>query len=789
MPDFSDVRPKPSKYLRMLFYCLLPLLLGLLDAAVPHVHAQNTTEGPSQIKVADWGIGFQGYVKLGHWTEGVCNFSVEGGPKVTEAINVKLRAIATDPLGNLVQFESGVHKLESEGEQRIAVLLQVGKPNSSVQLSLLREDTQGNYRSVATKTFSGSSGELQTLELEERLLLTLGECVAAKGFESLSTDSSEIARVQTVQISEPLNFPVDWRALSSVDCVFLSDVSKVSTQQHLALQKWILSGGRAVISLGTNAAVFRDHPISKWFPVTIGEDLLLRELTGIESYAGRSDRIQIRDSVPSVFLQESQGVALAKSLSGPLILRRSYGLGRVTVIGVNINELPFVVQQSADAEEERSGRRDETEDWQSLPLLCWKLCEFGDIDKKRNVPGTSQLTQAGIGDFKTQLLATNDARFEVTRPSVWTSLGILVVYLLIVGPVDYLLVHKVLQKPEWTWYSFPVWVMGACIVLALAANSWNGKHVQIASTKIVDYDLETGLKHSREFVSLYSSQSRRFDISLSKEGSSEDEQAVCWTGVPETGVAGMYRSEGFRFGQSKYEFTGGNNDQLIRGVPVSIWSSAHFLSSVLKLPETSIDQGKLFVADLSATASGQLRGTIQHRFEGKLKNWLLAYGNRVYHPDGESPEANSIAPHQIWSLDNPFIRQRELKGYLTGSRAMSVKREQGIGEDVVILQDDYDPLNTNMDIVARMLTFYEKVGGRDYTRLTNSELHPLDMSRLLDLKRAVFIARLETEKTNQVVIDGEKREAVNTGHYVRIVIPIERKQQDIKVLPKFDDDE
>lgn len=737
----------------------------------------------------EWSVGFDGRCKLGQWTPARCRLTIEGPLPPELPIDFKLRISAVDPAGNTVWFDSKPASVSEPGDYVLTSSFQTGKPDSPVTLQLLFESKPGEFVEGETHTFSKSRGNLHPLNLGERLVVTLGDFA---GVNSLDADQDsepvdlpqaiiDAEPVESISIQDQFMFPTDYKNLQSVDCIVLSDPTSLNVEQQLAFKKWVVTGGRAVFSLGKNAEKFRSHPITEWSPISIGEMVTLRELTGIESYVGRSDRIPMQGGVSAVLLSEEDGVTLAKSLSGPLIMRAPFGLGHVTVISVDINAPPFI-----DAEDSR-------ENWPALPLLCWQLCELGRIETSGQETRSSQLTQSGVSDLKTQLLAANDSLFEVQRPAVWTVLALLMAYLLIVGPLDYLLVHKILRRPELTWISLPAWVIGACFIISNFATQTNGNELRISMATIRDVDLGSGTTHSRKYISVYSPESKRYDVAAKQS----DDASICWTGVPENGFGGMYRSAGISFGSSTYEIKPSSVSAV--GLPIPIWSSAHLLASELDFSDkdssndTETEASNIFVADVQSTASGQLRGTIRHRFDGKLVNWVLAYGDRVYHPDPKSKVVQSIPPNQTWALENSLIRQRELKGYLTGTRAMSVKRKNGIGEDVVVLQEDYDPLNFNVTNITRFLTFYEKVGGKQYTGLTNAELHHMDLTGLLELNRAVFVAEVDrstnentTAENGTVNVDGKSVPPTGQTEIVRIIIPVEQRQRQIKVLPKFD---
>jgi hypothetical protein len=76
----------------------------------------------------------------------------------------------------------------------------------------------------------------------------------------------------------------------------------------------------------------------------------------------------------------------------------------------------------------------------------------------RNRDRSAALGQSGLTDLATQFLRTADEFESVERVSTWTVMGLMLLYLFIIGPIDYLVVHRILKRPRWTWVTFPLMV-------------------------------------------------------------------------------------------------------------------------------------------------------------------------------------------------------------------------------------------------------------------------------------------------------------------------------------------
>src|SRR5262249_56139245 len=72
----------------------------------------------------------------------------------------------------------------------------------------------------------------------------------------------------------------------------------------------------------------------------------------------------------------------------------------------------------------------------------------------------------------------------------WVALFILV-YILIVGPLDYLFLKKVVKRLELTWVTFPLVVVIVSAAAYLSASALKGNEQKINKLDLVDYDLRT----------------------------------------------------------------------------------------------------------------------------------------------------------------------------------------------------------------------------------------------------------------------------------------------------------
>src|SRR5207253_9954374 len=123
-------------------------------------------------------------------------------------------------------------------------------------------------------------------------------------------------------------------------------------------------------------------------------------------------------------------------------------------------------------------------------------------DKKQNLGGGGPQDRGNM-DITTSLQQTLD-NFDVNVvPFGYVALFI-ILYILVVGPLDYFILKHVFHKLEWTWITFPTVVLTVSVAAYFTAYALKGHDLEINKIDIVDFDLRTDLdakgRTARTFV-------------------------------------------------------------------------------------------------------------------------------------------------------------------------------------------------------------------------------------------------------------------------------------------------
>jgi hypothetical protein len=421
--------------------------------------------------------------------------------------------------------------------------------------------------------------------------------------------------------------------------------------------------------------------------------------------------------------------------------------------------------------------------WTGMAELLRRLLDLEATQSKRAQSLTPRLTQTGITELATQLDATQDDFPSVARVTTWPVMGLMVAFLLVIGPIDYLIVHKLFNRPELTWITFPLIIAAAAGSAVWWGTSAKGNRLLSNQLDIFDSDIASGVTHVRSCNVLYSPENRRYNISVdpesvpslapataAKKANQSPTLRVGWHGRPESSFGGMYRAGGAEIVRPPYSIDA--DDRTINGVPIAIWSSKNLETDWIGNTSNLVD------SQLESRGPSRLEGSLRHHFPVPIEDWVVAYGHQVFRPrtDPKTGLAVPLLPDVPWLPMSVTTTQRELAGYLTGATKVNTKSINTQYDESHIEHADYDPLDRDPLDIMRMLTFHREAGGTLYTGLENGALRNFDWTPLLDLDRAVLIGSIR-KPVMRWTVDGKQLEPETQVTIVRLLLPV-RKTHD-----------
>jgi hypothetical protein len=249
-----------------------------------------------------------------------------------------------------------------------------------------------------------------------------------------------------------------------------------------------------------------------------------------------------------------------------LAVQAPYGIGKVTVVGFDLDRPPF------------------TEFTQRAEFWDWVLREGGANrasagSEGKLKPGTTGPTEEE-DEIATALRMHADTFENVPVVSFgWVAI-LLALYILLIGPIEYYFLKRILGRLELTWITFPIIVLTVSLAACYTAYSLKGRELKINKLDTIDVDLASNRVYATTWFTIFSPQIEEYSLGVTpgegwsaSERSSEENPStgtvISWVGAPRGGRPSLLRRS--------YRYHAGEDG--LENVPVQVWSTKSFTAN------------------------------------------------------------------------------------------------------------------------------------------------------------------------------------------------------------------
>lgn len=701
---------------RTFAFAVLALLLTVLltvtgQAAEPAVSSgpqPATSAGPQIIGVQ---VGLAGRYRTGVWTP--VEVTLRGGEQPSEG-QVSVTVPDSDGAPNrLTTPEKQPVRLAAGETVTVPLYTRFGRTDSRMIVEFLPDPGPAVRRVFQAAATPGEGQFPRALPSTARLIGVLGANPTAveSALDLLRQQPGEQAAA--VRFEQATSLPRQWYGYESLDALVLTTSQpelfadlKADGAEIIALDKWIRMGGRLVLAVGSQAerVLAAGAPLARFSPGTLRRTELLPSTAALESFVNSSVPVPEGPKLRVPLLQDLQGIVELRGENLPLVIRRPWGLGQVIFVAVDLDAAPLT-------------------DWPNRGLLVSRL-----LDLPVAAPGVRDEPAAvmhyGFTDISGQLRSALDQYAGVWPVPFSLVAGLVILYVALIGPVDYFLLRKLSPKMELTWLSFPLLVLAFGVAAYLLAHRLKGDEVRANQISLIDIDAESHWLRGTSWANVFSPRMEQYDLScrtlpLGQQTPRGEELLFGWHGLPGGALGGM---DGGTANPTSLEqpYQTAATLNALRGVPIPVWASKSFAarwSATMPLcPEADF-------RDRDQTLGGRVINTLDF----PLRDCLLVYGRWVY-------ELGTLEPGQVTQLGSVTSR-RELKTLLTGQHLVFGEMSGKSQQETV----PYDRASVDLGYVLRMMMFFEAGGGRRYTGLVNRYQSFVDLSSLLKTNRAILV--------------------------------------------------
>lgn len=783
-------RAKRLHWMTLAFAVLCLTFFSDISVVTGQDNISGVTETPvGDVVVSRLRLGLGGLGRVGCWMP--IQLEASGCQSGSE---IRVVVVVSDARGDHCADTVAKTKSDSSGRIAISSVFMTGRLDGTINVRLMgdgdrilweqvvRGQTVPDSEHNVNLSVSAAPAEIEPVQTSLKLmrhdptsLVTIGvpEALASLANELAAAESSR-ENLAVMPLESIADVPESSRGLDCADFLYLVDAYELSETQRLAVEEWVTAGGHLIVSCGVGLPELLHSSVGGWLqPVFQIEPtvMLSQDLSALQNYVSGSSQLQTyRKAVPLLQLRSAQAWSVVDSINGPLMQRVSYGAGQITLLAVDLNEKP--VNQ-----------------WLSLPQLYEMLIFGHQVDTSENRASRSgRISSSGVSDLSTQMAAVSDAIPDTQRWSTWNVMLLIVAFLIIIGPLDYLLVVRLLQKPHMTWLTFPILIASACYL----AWSWvavRGAPLIVRQVDVLDV-AQPGSKQTvrvRSWSSISAADSghisvtakpRQFVTTADPTVVDKLPTSVTWSGRAENVYGGLYREGGVTLGR-QLSHRNDRDDAIGSGfssVPLLTDGSSAFLTEAI----ADFSETMAVESILEVPPSGLLEGKFTHHFSSPIHDWIVVFGNRVYHPSpAAGPEAYAIEPGASWSRDNPSVVVSDLREFLKGVRIPEHTPQPAPlnGQNQIQIKSFYNTRGTNLLDIMMMISLYEVPGGETFVKLQNNALRRDELSDVIHLNTVLVMGTLD-EPLAELIVNGTAVQPTASQTVVRLLLPVLRVEGD-----------
>ncbi len=612
--------------------------------------------------------------------------------------------------------------------------------------------------------------------------------------------------------------PDRWYGYDAVDVVFLTTDSEPFLKDLLnskvkvqALAEWVRRGGKLVVSVGNKADLVAEllqnmplpggdrgrlidcdveynvrrrvlRSLNPWAGVSAeGAEGQLRNVTMARLVPGRGTRVLLTEPAvepqsPTIGLASGLPGAQARNADGydrearPLVVDAACGLGRVMLVAFDLDSRPFTAWPGQQKVWEKLRA-------EMVPGLRRSSGDYGPTEQHELMPSLRSEVET-FGDVPTVHFG-------------WVALFI-VIYILIVGPLDYFLLAKVFKRLELTWLTFPTVVLTLSVGAYFGAYALKGDTRRMNKIDVVEIDVAGQQAYGTSWFAVFSPRIENYTLGVepifpglapTPENGTDSHSAVV-TVLESTQVFDTMRTGSSSLFNRPYDYAPAASG--LEKVPIPVWSIRSFTASwrtplTGTLPIEASPGGKDPEANtLALDRDRVVIGTIKNNLPVTLKDITLFYYGKAYRPPGG--KAFDLAPGASfpvfgWSVtDSNLSSGVEVSAWENSQALVPANPSQGVVQKTHMQQPGRYSVDTTAyamppHVLAKQMFFFNRsdvlaVNGNGAGQRDNAGLRRLDqmwrlqgvttpgkdaryLEEVILVARTEYVAQDDSQKVNE----------------------------------------
>ena len=439
------------------------------------------------------------------------------------------------------------------------------------------------------------------------LILSVGSSLPGLRLSKAEGQSPEDAKendrlrngwVELAQITNVGELPDQWFGYKGVDLLILTtgadpgfwNALANDGKRRAALREWVRRGGRVLVGVGGNADLINAIPeIKEMLPARLPADGK-RSVGEIAMVLPNSPRLILKPLARGTIALQSLGsiadrpyqiklLADERENAPPLVVQASHGLGRVTLVAFDLDLPPLV-------------------DWPHRDAFWEWLINISGTRLPKGGDSPTNDTRDDQDDDKYLTRMQNNLEFFEGVPVIsfgWVALFILF-YILLIGPVEYFVLKRLLKRLELTWITFPIIVITVSAASYFTAYELKGRDLKVNKVDLVEIDLRSNRVYGETWFTVFSPRIQNYTIGVEPIGPGSDASKPSWVAdgpsetLPDTLLSWHGRAKSNR--QSLFRRTYAYHTTVdadasgrqpfadgLEQVPIQVWSTKTFTAN------------------------------------------------------------------------------------------------------------------------------------------------------------------------------------------------------------------
>ncbi len=384
--------------------------------------------------------------------------------------------------------------------------------------------------------------------------------------------------------------PENWIGYDTADLVLLNTApgseefwrqlfGEAGQKKRDALLEWVRRGGRMVVTVGASAGLVAELPALRDFLAfevvadrhagVLSITWPAREASQTSTLSGSLGQRNAEFPIARLRAKANQAVRaiipLPDAAGPPAIIyagQFAFGLGKVTVIGFDLDRPPFTT----------FSQRPEFWDW----VLRDGGSSRASVGDGKPRPDSLGRVSEDEDEMAVALRTHSDTFPEVPVVSFGWVAVLIGFYILLIGPIEYFFLKRVLGRLELTWITFPLIVLTVSLAAYLTAYSLKGRVLKLNKIDVTDVDIASGRVYGTTWFTIFSPRTENYTLAITPGngwGTPAPGSAVSWVGAARGGRASLMRRT------YSYHSTDNAPAQAMEDVPVQVWSTKSFVAN------------------------------------------------------------------------------------------------------------------------------------------------------------------------------------------------------------------